>query len=165
MFALCFSFCGAIFSLPPKTGGVESNQYRSSRLLSPSLLPSFSLSEHSLGIVSSVSVAMEGKVWFARFGHDDKELRGLVDESESELEVEVSLHPDRMDGYPNPNTCFIQIPQCLQIKHVRSPIPPMLMTHFACQMNSTTHPLSSAMYFTTNLWSLWYSLCHPVRFP
>ena len=95
---------------------------------------------------------MEGQVRFARFGRDNEELGGLVDELELELEleVEVSLHPDRMDGYPNPNARFVQIPQCSRTKHVRSPIPPTLVTRFAHQINSTTHPLSGAMYFTTN---------------
>jgi len=77
---------------------------------------------------------MEGQVRFARFGRDDEELGGLVDELELELEVEVSLHPDSMDGCPNPNACFVQIPQCSRTKHVRSPIPPTFVTRFARQM-------------------------------
>jgi hypothetical protein len=72
--------------------------------------------QHSSGVVRSVSVAMEGQVRFARFGRDNEELGGLVHELELELEVEVSLHPDRMDGYPNPNArvqnkCAHQFPQ------------------------------------------------------
>ena len=73
---------------------------------------------------------MEGQVRFARFRRDDKELGVLVDESELKSEVEVSLHPDRIDGYPNPN--------------------PRGQNTCAHRINSTTH-LSSAMYFTTNL--------------
>src|ERR1700689_3596154 len=38
-----------------------------------------------------------------------------------------------MDGYPNPNTRFVQIPQCSRTKHVRSPIPPTFVTRFARQ--------------------------------